>query len=323
MVTEIEKNLVIGIDIGGTGTKIGVVDARGDILARDEGIATRAYSTFDAYIDDVYKAITRLITATDSEGLIRGIGVGAPDSNYYTGNIEHAFNLPWKGVLPLAQMLSKKSGIPVRVTNDANAAAIGEMTYGTAKGMKDFIVLTLGTGVGSGIVINGHLVYGCDGFAGELGHVTMVRGKEGRLCGCGRHGCLEAYCSATGVARTAMEMLEKINEPSLLRNIKEITSRDVYEAARNNDKLAREIFEFTGNMLGEAIADFIAFSSPEAIILFGGLTRAGEYLLNPIKRSVDKNILHTFKGKSKILISQLKDSDAAILGASALAWELN
>ncbi len=323
MVTEIEKNLVIGIDIGGTGTKIGVVDARGDILARDEGIATRAYSTFDAYIDDVYKAITRLITATDSEGLIRGIGVGAPDSNYYTGNIEHAFNLPWKGVLPLAQMLSKKSGIPVRVTNDANAAAIGEMTYGTAKGMKDFIVLTLGTGVGSGIVINGHLVYGCDGFAGELGHVTMVRGKEGRLCGCGRHGCLEAYCSATGVARTAMEMLEKINEPSLLRNIKEITSRDVYEAARNNDKLAREIFEFTGNMLGEAIADFIAFSSPEAIILFGGLTRAGEYLLSPIKRSVDKNILHTFKGKSKILISQLKDSDAAILGASALAWELN
>ncbi|MBR2637786.1 MAG: ROK family protein [Bacteroidaceae bacterium] len=323
MVTEIEKNLVIGIDIGGTGTKIGVVDARGDILARDEGIATRAYSTFDAYIDDVYKAITRLITATDSEGLIRGIGVGAPDSNYYTGNIEHAFNLPWKGVLPLAQMLSKKSGIPVRVTNDANAAAIGEMTYGTAKGMKDFIVLTLGTGVGSGIVINGHLVYGCDGFAGELGHVTMVRGKEGRLCGCGRYGCLEAYCSATGVARTAMEMLEKINEPSLLRNIKEITSRDVYEAARNNDKLAREIFEFTGNMLGEAIADFIAFSSPEAIILFGGLTRAGEYLLSPIKRSVDKNILHTFKGKSKILISQLKDSDAAILGASALAWELN
>lgn len=323
MVTEIEKNLVIGIDIGGTGTKIGVVDARGDILARDEGIATRAYSTFDAYIDDVYKVITRLITATDSEGLIRGIGVGAPDSNYYTGNIEHAFNLPWKGVLPLAQMLSKKSGIPVRVTNDANAAAIGEMTYGTAKGMKDFIVLTLGTGVGSGIVINGHLVYGCDGFAGELGHVTMVRGKEGRLCGCGRYGCLEAYCSATGVARTAMEMLEKINEPSLLRNIKEITSRDVYEAARNNDKLAREIFEFTGNMLGEAIADFIAFSSPEAIILFGGLTRAGEYLLSPIKRSVDKNILHTFKGKSKILISQLKDSDAAILGASALAWELN
>lgn len=321
MITNVEKNLVIGIDIGGTGTKIGIVDARGDILARDEGIATGAYPTFESFVDAMSEVIERLTTATDSKNKIRGIGVGAPDSNFYTGNIEHAFNLPWKGVLPLADMLSKKCNIPVHVTNDANAAAIGEMTYGTAKGMKNFIVITLGTGVGSGIVINGELVYGCDGFAGELGHVTMVRGENGRLCGCGRHGCLEAYCSATGVARTAKEMLEQMNEPSVLSNIKEITSRDVYDAARNGDKLALEIFRFTGNMLGEAIADFIAFSSPEAIILFGGLTRAGDLLLNPIKESVDKNILHTFKGKTQILISKLKDSDAAILGASALAWD--
>lgn len=321
MVTDVEKNLVIGIDIGGTGTKIGIVDARGEILARDEGIATASYATFEEFVDAMNDVIKRLITATGSEGRIRGIGVGAPDSNFYTGNIEHAFNLPWKGVLPLADMLSKKSGILVYVTNDANAAAIGEMTYGTAKGMKNFIVITLGTGVGSGIVINGQLVYGCDGFAGELGHVTMVRGNEGRMCGCGRRGCLEAYCSATGVARTAKEMLVSMNEPSMLRDIKEITSRDVYEAARKGDKIALEIFEKTGTMLGEAIADFIAFSSPEAVILFGGLARAGKYLLEPLQKAVDKNILHTFKGKAKILVSKLRDSDAAILGASALAWE--
>ncbi|MBQ3538982.1 MAG: ROK family protein [Bacteroidaceae bacterium] len=323
MITDVEKNLVIGVDIGGTGTKIGIVDARGDILARDEGIATGAYSDFEDFVDAINTVIGRMVTATGSEGRIRGIGVGAPDSNYYTGNIEHAFNLPWKGVLPLADMLSQKSGIPVQVTNDANAAAIGEMTYGTAKGMRNFIVITLGTGVGSGIVINGQLVYGCDGFAGELGHVTMVRGDEGRMCGCGRRGCLEAYCSATGVARTAAEMLQKVGEPSMLRTLDNITSRDVYAAAMGGDRIALEIFEKTGTMLGEALADFIAFSSPEAIILFGGLTRAGDLLLDPVKRAVDKNVLHTFKGKTKILISNLKDSDAAILGASALAWESN
>ena len=317
----VEKNRVIGIDIGGTGTKIGIVDARGKILARDESIATNAYPTFEEYINAINEVIGRLIRITDSEGKIRGIGVGAPDSNFYTGNIEHAFNLPWKGVLPLAKMLSERSGIPVRVTNDANAAAIGEMTYGTAKGMKNFIVITLGTGVGSGIVINGELVYGSDGFAGELGHVTMVRGEEGRLCGCGRKGCLEAYCSATGVVRTAKEMLETLDTPSLLRDIKGITSRDVYDAALKGDKIALDVFEYTGKMLGEAIADFVAFSSPEAIILFGGLSRAGNLLLAPLQRSLDRSVLHTFKGKTKIIISQLPDSDAAILRASALAWE--
>lgn len=321
MITDVEKNLVIGIDIGGTGTKIGVVDARGDILARDEGIATGSYRTFDEFVDAMATVIARLVTATGSEGCVRGIGVGAPDSNYYTGNIEHAFNLPWKGVLPLAEKLSKKTGIPVQVTNDANAAAIGEMTYGTAKGMKNFIVITLGTGVGSGIVINGQLVYGCDGFAGELGHVTMVRSENARLCGCGRRGCLEAYCSATGVARTAVEMLQNSNVQNLLRNVDNITSRDVYDAACAGDSIALDVFDKTGTMLGEAFADFIAFSSPEAIILFGGLTRAGNFLLDPVQRAVEKNVLHAFSGKTKILISQLKDSDAAILGASALAWE--
>ena len=317
----VEKNRVIGIDIGGTGTKIGIVDARGKILARDESIATNAYSTFEAYIDAITQVIGHLIKITGSENKVRGIGVGAPDSNFYTGNIEHAFNLPWKGVLPLASMLTERTGIPARVTNDANAAAIGEMTYGTAKGMKNFIVITLGTGVGSGIVINGEVVYGSDGFAGELGHVTMVRGQDGRICGCGRKGCLEAYCSATGVARTAKEMLDKDSAPSLLRDIKEITSRDVYEAALKGDRTALEVFERTGTMLGEAIADFIAFSSPEAIILFGGLSRAGNLLLAPLQRALDKSVLHTFKGKTKIIFSQLPDSDAAILGASALAWE--
>ena len=317
----VEKNRVIGIDIGGTGTKIGIVDARGKILARDESIATNAYSTFEAYIDAITQVIGHLIKITGSENKVRGIGVGAPDSNFYTGNIEHAFNLPWKGVLPLARMLTERTGIPARVTNDANAAAIGEMTYGTAKGMKNFIVITLGTGVGSGIVINGEVVYGSDGFAGELGHVTMVRGQDGRICGCGRKGCLEAYCSATGVARTAKEMLDKDSAPSLLRDIKEITSRDVYEAALKGDRTALEVFERTGTMLGEAIADFIAFSSPEAIILFGGLSRAGNLLLAPLQRALDKSVLHTFKGKTKIIFSQLPDSDAAILGASALAWE--
>jgi glucokinase len=318
---KVEKNRVIGIDIGGTGTKIGIVDARGKILARDESIATNAYPTFEEYIDAIATVIERLIEITASTDKIRGIGVGAPDSNYYTGNIEHAFNLPWKGVLPLARMLTERTGIPVRVTNDANAAAIGEMTYGTAKGMKNFIVITLGTGVGSGIVINGEVVYGSDGFAGELGHVTMVRGDEGRLCGCGRKGCLEAYCSATGVVRTAKEMLAKEKTPSLLRDIKDITSHDVYKAALKDDKIALEVFETTGRILGEAIADFIAFSSPEAIILFGGLSRAGNLLLAPLQRALDKNILHTFKGKCRIVFSQLPDSDAAILGASALAWE--
>lgn len=318
---DVEKNLVIGIDIGGTGTKIGIVDARGVILARDENIKTAEYKTFGNYLNAMDKVVKRLIQEVDAEGRIRGIGIGAPNGNYYHGTIELAPNLPWKGILNLAEQFSAKTGIPVTVTNDANATAIGEMAYGTAKGMKDFIVITLGTGVGSGIVVNGQLVYGHDGFAGELGHTIFVRGKEGRKCGCGRKGCLETYCSATGVARTAKEFLKKTKEPSLLRGLKEISSKDVFDAAQKGDKIAKAIFNYTGTLLGEAIADFITFSSPEAVILFGGLTKAGKYILNPVQKAVDKNILNVFKGKTQILLSQLKDSDAAILGASALAWE--
>jgi len=253
---------------------------------------------------------------------IKGFGIGAPNGNYYNGTIEHAPNLPWKGIVPMANMFKTKLGIPVALTNDANAAAIGEMTYGAARGMKNFIVITLGTGVGSGIVINGQLVYGCDGFAGELGHVIMRR-EDGRLCGCGRKGCLETYCSATGVARTAREILTKDSTPSLLRDLnpEEITSKDVYDAAVKGDAIALKIFDFTGKILGEALADFTAFSSPEAFIFFGGLTKSGEYIMDPIKDSYNENVMPIFKGKAKMLVSELKDSDAAVLGASALGWE--
>ena len=246
--------------------------------------------------------------------------MGAPNANYYTGQIEQAPNLPWKGTVPLARMLQERLTLPVTLTNDANAAALGEMTYGVARGMKDFIMITLGTGVGSGIVINGRLVYGHDGFAGELGHVIVRRG--GRLCGCGRRGCLETYCSATGIVRTVHEMLSSTDTPSLLRDIPldKVTSKDIYDAAEQGDKLALEIFRFTGTVLGEAFADFIAFSSPEAIVLFGGLAKAGEYIMAPIREAMDANVMSIYKGKTRLLTSALKDSDAAVLGASALAW---
>ncbi|HBU45713.1 MAG TPA: glucokinase, partial [Porphyromonadaceae bacterium] len=255
---------------------------------------------------------------------IKGIGAGTPNGNYFTGSIEFAPNLRWKGVIPFAQMLEDRVGIPVALTNDANAAAIGEMTYGAARGMKDFIVITLGTGVGSGIVVNGQMVYGHDGFAGELGHVIMRR-TNGRVCGCGRSGCLEAYTSATGVARTAREYLELQHDAKTqLRNIPidDITSKDVFDAAMAGDEMAKEIFRFTGEMLGEAFADFVAFSSPEAIILFGGLAKAGDLIMNPIRESMERNLLPIFKNKVKLIFSELKESDAAVLGASALGWEV-
>ena len=262
-----------------------------------------------------------LIEEVGGKDKIRGIGVGAPNGNYFNGSIEFAPNLPWKGKIPLAQMIQERIGIPVALTNDANAAAIGEMTYGAARGMKDFIVITLGTGVGSGIVVGGQLVYGHDGFAGELGH--MIVRRNGRMCGCGRQGCLETYTSATGVARTAREYLSIRSDESLLRSIDvdAITSKDVYDAAMQGDALALEIFEATGAILGESFADFVTFSSPEAIILFGGLTKSGDLLMNPIKHHMEKNLLPIYKGKTKLLFSQLKESDAAVLGASALGWE--
>jgi glucokinase len=316
-----EKPYVLGIDIGGTNSVFGVVDARGTILYNGS-IKTGKYEDINDYIKILSAGLKEIIAQAGGPGKIKGIGVGAPNGNYFTGCIEFAANLPWKGKIPLSQLISESTyNIPVTLTNDANAAAIGEMAYGAARGMKDFIEITLGTGVGSGIVIGGTLVYGHDGFAGELGHVRVK--ENGRVCGCGRTGCLETYCSATGVARSAREMLTMRTDKSLLRDLnpETIISKDVYDAAVKGDKLAIEIFEFTGNILGEALSNFVAFSSPEAIILFGGLTKAGDLLLNPVRRSMEDNMLKVFQGKTKILVSQLKESDAAILGASALGWE--
>lgn len=320
--TNVEKPYVMGIDIGGTNSVFGIVDARGTVLAVDK-IKTQKYEKIEDYVEALTSGMKALIKANDAEGKIKGIGVGAPNGNFYTGTIEFAPNLPWKGVIPLANLISEKMGVPCALTNDANAAAIGEMTYGAARGMKDFIMITLGTGVGSGVVCNGQLVYGHDGFAGELGHVT-IRRDNGRLCGCGRKGCLEAYASATGVARSAREILTSSTEPSSLRDIpaEEITSLDVFNAAKAGDKIAKEIFEFTGKILGEAFVDFIAFTSPEAIVLFGGLAHAGDLLFEPIQRTIDENVMPIFKGKTKLLMSELKDADAAVLGASALGWEI-
>ena len=312
---------VVGIDIGGQTTKLGVVDARGTVLSQTV-IRTDTYTEVAPYIAELSAALNKVIADAGVEGQVRGIGVGAPNGNYYTGTIEGAVNLSWGGkhTIEFAKLLSEAmNGLPVALTNDANAAAVGEMTYGAARGMKNMI--TLGTGVGSGIVINGDVVYGHDGFAGELGHVAAVR-NNGRTCNCGKTGCLETYASATGVARTAREWLELSDEPSLLRGLDSIASKDVYEAAKEGDKLALKIFEFTGKILGRSFADFVAFSAPEAIVLFGGLARAKEFLTEPILESMNANLLPLWRNKVELVYSQLKESDAAILGASALAWEL-
>lgn len=321
MTVNMEKPYVVGMDIGGTNTVFGVVDSRGNVLASDS-IKTQEHEIVDEYVDAVCKKLIPLLQQFGGADKFKGMGVGAPNGNYYKGTIEFAPNLPWKGVIPLAAMFEDKLGIPTALTNDANAAAIGEMTYGAARGLRDFIMITLGTGVGSGIVVNGQLVYGHDGFAGELGHVIVER--DGRACGCGRKGCLETYCSATGVARTAREFLVARSEPSLLREIpaEEIVSKDVYDAAIKGDKLALEIFDYTGTILGRTLADFIAFSSPEAIILFGGLAKAGDLIMKPIQKAMEENVLKIYAGKTKLLLSQLKDADAAVLGASALGWEV-
>ena len=316
------STFVVGIDVGGQTSKIGVVDARGTVLAQTV-IRTDTYDEIALFIAELAEAVNKVIKEAGVEGSVRGIGVGAPNGNYYTGTIENAPNLRWgHNRVEFAKLLSEAmNGLPVALTNDANAAAVGEMTYGAARGMKNFIMITLGTGVGSGIVINGEVVYGHDGFAGELGHTAAVR-NNGRYCNCGKTGCLEAYCSAMGVARTAREWLELTDEPSVLRNLDTIASKDVYDAAKDGDKLALKIFEFTGKILGRCFADFIAFSAPEAIVLFGVLARAKEFLLEPMETAMNENVLSLWKDKVKIVFSQLKESDAAILGASALAWEL-
>ena len=323
MVESLEKQYVVGIDVGGQTTKIGVVDARGQVLAQTV-IRSDNYDEPEPYLDEVAAAVKKVVEEANVSGKVRGVGIGAPNGNYYTGMVEMAPNVVWARTtaVPVAKMLSTRlNGIPVALTNDANAAAVGEMTYGAARGMKNFIMITLGTGVGSGIVINGEVVYGHDGFAGELGHVRVIR-NNGRLCGCGRTGCLEAYCSAIGVARTAREWLEMSEEPSLLRGIDNISSKDVYDAAKEGDPLALRVFNFTGHMLGNAFADFIAFSAPEAIVLFGGLARSKEFLTEPILEAMNGNVLDIWKDKVKLVYSALKESDAAILGASALAWDL-
>lgn len=314
------KPYVVGIDCGSSSTTMGIVDTRGKIIAKSS-IKTLAYNEFSDFIIDLCKALRRLMGEVGGPQMIRGIGIGAPNANFYSGNIEYAANLPWKGILPLGEQLYENLGIPVAVTNDANAAAIGEMTYGVARGMRDFVQITLGTGVGSGIVVNGQLVYGHDGFAGEMGHLKMIRG--GRSCGCGGKGCLEAYASATGVARTAREYLATRTDDSLLRNLdpEQITSKDVYEAAMQGDALSKEIFDFTGRLLGQAMADFACSTSPEAYVLYGGLSKAGDLLLKPLVEAMEENLIPVWRGRIKVLLSQLDANDAALLGASALGWK--
>lgn len=319
------KPYVIGLDLGGTNAVFGIVDQRGNVLSTNS-IKTQAYEKVDDFVSAGVAAIKPMVDKLGGIQNIKAMGIGAPNGNYYKGTIEYAPNLHWAHdcIVPLAEMFSRQLNIPVGITNDANAAAIGEMEYGVAKGMKNFIVLTLGTGVGSGIVINGQLVYGSDGFAGELGHVTIVHGEKGRTCGCGRKGCLEAYCSATGVARTAREFLSTTDEPSKLRDLdpETITSLDVSIAASQGDALAKRVYEYTGHLLGEACADFAAFSSPEAFIFFGGLTKAGNLIMDPIKAAYNEHVMPIFKGKAQFLISGLDDASAAVLGASAIGWDL-
>jgi glucokinase len=314
-------SFVAGVDIGGTGTKFGIVDNLGNVLSSDT-MSTRGHADIHAYIDELYDKLMILIDKVGGVGRIKGIGVGAPNGNVYTGTIEYAPNLPWKGIIPLAKLIQDKFKLPVKLTNDANAAAVGEMTYGAAKGMKNFILIALGTGVGSGIVANGELIYGHDGMAGELGHTIII--PDGRIHpGTGKKGSLESYASATGVATSAVEILNTTDRPSTLRNIPtdKIDSKAVFEAATAGDEVAKEVFEYTGRILGISLANFVMFSSPEAIILFGGLTKAGDLILKPTREHMEANLIEVFQNKIKILVSHLKESDAAILGASALMWE--
>ena len=324
MEEQVLKPYVIGLDLGGTNSVFGIVDSRGNIKATT-AIKTQGYDTVEDYVDAAVNALQPIIDQVGGLSQIKAMGIGAPNGNFYNGTIEYAPNLSWghDGVVPLAKMFSERlNNLPVALTNDANAAAIGEMTYGVARGMTNFIDITLGTGVGSGIVINGQMVYGSDGFAGELGH--MVVRPDGRSCGCGRKGCLEAYCSATGVARTSREFLETSDEPSLLRdmNPEDITSYDVSVAASKGDALANRVYTFTGELLGEACANFATFCSPEAFIFFGGLTKAGDLLMEPLKKSYDAHVLKIYKNKAKFLISSLEGSSAAVLGASAVGWDI-
>lgn len=309
--------LALGIDIGGTGTAFGIVDRRGQIIEKGE-MSTKGHPTVQDFIAALTSAVAPLVTKVGREN-IAGVGVGAPNANFYTGEIAYAANLPWEGVIPLAKLLQEALHQKVTITNDANAAAIGEMIYGAAKGMKDFILITLGTGVGSGFVANGQLIYGHDGFAGEIGHVTAVR--DGRDCGCGRKGCLETYASATGIVRSAGEWLKQRDDDSVLRTYKgTITSKMIHDAAVAGDAFALELFEYTGKILGQTLADAVAITSPQAIIFFGGLAMSGEILMKHVRLHMEANLLRVYKNKVALTFSELPDADAAILGASALVW---
>lgn len=320
------KKVAIGVDVGGTNTAIGVVDKDGNVIIKDN-IATATHGNFEKFIADLAQAIKQLIHSAkliNDEIEIVGIGIGAPNGNYYNGTIEYAPNLSFRGVLHFVELL--KPHFPgmsaVALTNDANAAAIGEMIYGGARGMKNFVMYTLGTGVGSGLVVNGDLVYGHDGFAGECGHTTLIPG--GRMCGCGSLGHLEAYCSAPGMKRTAFELMVQYNATDSLladKSFLELDSKMIYEAAKAGDKIANMVFEKTGEWLGQGLADSVHHLSPEAIFLFGGPTAAGELIFRPTRESMEKHLLPIFKNKIKILPSELKAGDAAIVGASALAWK--
>ncbi|GAB3528469.1 ROK family protein [Pontibacter brevis] len=315
------KQYAIGVDIGGTNTKYGIVNHRGEI--RNSGrMSTSAYETAEAFVEALYGALLPAIEEVGREN-IKGIGIGAPNANYFTGSIEHAPNLNWKGIVPFASMISGKFNMPCDITNDANAAAVGEMMYGAARGMKDFIVITLGTGVGSGIVSGGSLIYGHDGFAGELGH-TIIRHGGRKHWSTGLVGTLEAYASATGIVMTAREMAAASENTSLLHSCvpEAIDSKMVFECAEKGDELAQEVYRYTGQILGEALANFVMFSSPEAIILFGGVTKAGDMLMRPVKEHMEKNLLAVFRNKVLLTFSELKEADAAILGASALVWAM-
>lgn len=311
------KSFAIGIDIGGTTTSLGLADRRGQILLQSV-IPTTGFDTIELYIAAIEQEVGKFIAQAGRDN-ISGVGVGAPNGNYYTGEIVDAPNMPWRGEIKLAQLMSKALGYKVTLTNDANATAMGEMMYGAARGMKDFIMVTLGTGVGSGFVANGQLIYGHDGFAGELGHTIAVR--DGRACGCGLKGCMERYCSATGIVITANEWLEQRDDASLLRSkTRSLSAKYIHEAAVAGDELAIEIFDFTGMILGQTLANAVAITSPQAIVLFGGLANAGDVLFTPAKRYMEENLLNMYRGKIELLPSALPSADAAILGASALAW---
>lgn len=319
---DLSNELAIGIDIGGTNTKYGLVNHRGEILEKGD-IRTDVHETVESFIDAVYDVLAPIIAKHKEEGNVKGIGIGAPNGNYYTGTIDYAPNLAWRGIVPLVKLVTDKFGLPAALTNDANAAAVGEMNYGAARGMRDFIMITLGTGVGSGIVANGQLIYGHDGFAGELGH-TIIRPGGRKHWSTEIDGSLEAYCSATGIVLTAKELLEQSTQESALRNYQpeNLTSKIIFECAMQGDAVAKEVYRFTGQILGEALANFVMFSSPEAIVLFGGVIKAGDLIMVPTREHMEKNLLPIFQNKVKLIFSELKEADAAILGASALVWDL-